>query len=76
MLTSLKFLLFYLLLFFGFHLYSQNTNRSIHVKYIHNGIELDGILDEKVWEEADSLDILPILYGRFLRPKLKFSMMI
>lgn len=48
--------LFVLLLFSGIFGYAQNTERSIQVKYINDFIELDGILDEQVWEEADSLD--------------------
>ncbi len=43
-----------LLLIITFQLQSQNSNKTFIVKYINEAIKIDGILDEAVWETAES----------------------
>jgi len=42
------------LLLFYFNLFSQEQNKSFTVKFISEDIKIDGILEEKIWESAES----------------------
>ncbi len=58
-LIATRFVILAFTILFGFQFsYSQNNfsskNRSFKVKYIQDFINLDGILDEPIWEEAES----------------------